>query len=99
MENKRKAARIPVMIRVEVMWEDESRTPCVAVATIEDRSDDGVGIRTSTPIAKGSKLTIKTHREQFSGVVTNSRADDRGYVIGIKLDTAVNADPESPSSS
>jgi hypothetical protein len=99
MENKRKAARFAVMIRVEVMWEDETRTPCAAVATIEDQSDGGVGIRTSTPITIGSKLTIKTHREQFSGVVTNSRADDQGYVIGIKLDTAVNADSESPTSS
>ena len=97
MDNKRKESRFPVMIRVEAMWEDETQKKCVAPATIEDRSHGGVCIRIGTPISAGSTLTIKRNNEQFSGVVTNLRADDRGYVLGIKLDTGVDADPKSPT--
>ena len=97
MDNKRKEPRFPVMTRVEAMWEDETQKQCVAPATIEDRSRGGVCIRIGTPISAGSKLTIKRHSEQFSGVVTNLRADDGGYILGIKLDTAVDADPKSPT--
>jgi PilZ domain len=98
VENKRKELRSAVMARAEVKWEDETHTPRVAAATIEDRSPSGVCIRINAPIAVGVKLTIKTHREQLSGVVTNARSEDKAYLIGIKLDPAENAEPESPTS-
>jgi PilZ domain len=98
MENKRKEPRLAVMARAEVAWEDETRTPRTAGATIEDRSQSGACLRIGVPIIVGSKLTIKTHREQISGVVTNSRSDEKGYILGIKLDPVANSDPESPTS-
>jgi hypothetical protein len=88
MEEKRKEPRIAVMTRVEAMWEDESGTARVAPATIEDRSPGGANIRINTPISVGSKLTIKGHREQFTGVVVNSRNEKTEYFLGIKRDVA-----------
>jgi hypothetical protein len=84
----RKEPRVAVMTRVEAMWEDETGTPHVAPATIEDRSAGGASLRINTPISVGSKLTIKGHREQFSGVVVNSRNDKEEYFLGIKRDFA-----------
>jgi hypothetical protein len=81
------------MTRVEALWEDETHTPRVAPAIIEDRSPGGVCIRISTPISVGSKVTIKWHREQFSGVIANSRGDNTGYILGIKRDPPTNPDP------
>jgi hypothetical protein len=88
MEEKRKEPRVAVMTRVETMWEDETGTPHVAPATIEDRSPSGASIRISSPISVGSKLTIKGPREQFTGVVVNSRNDKGEYFLGIKRDVA-----------
>jgi hypothetical protein len=82
----RKEPRVAVMTRVEAMWEDETGTPHVAPATIEDRSPGGASLRINTPISVGSKLTIKGHREQFTGVVVNSRNDKTEYFLGIKRD-------------
>ena len=96
MDDNRKEPRTVVMMRVKIMWEDISQNPCVAPATIEDHSRSGMCIRMSTRIIVGSKLTIKSHREEFSGVVANCRAVANGYVLGIKLNDAANADPEPP---
>jgi hypothetical protein len=84
----RKEPRVAVMTRVQAMWEDETGTPHVAPATIEDRSPSGASLRINTPISVGSKLTIKGHREQFTGVVVNSRTDKTEYFLGIKRDVA-----------
>jgi len=92
MKEKRKEIRNPVMTRVEALWEDETKVLRVAPATIEDRSRSGVCIRISVPISVGSRLTIKWQKEQFSGVVANSRSDSKGYILGIMLDAVANAD-------
>src|SRR5258708_39920444 len=92
MSEKRAERRIPVLARVEALWEDETRTPRVAPATIEDRSRGGGSIRIDNPISVGSKLTIKRHREQFSGTVTNSRQDKTAYILGIRRDVPANPD-------
>jgi hypothetical protein len=84
----RKEPRVAVMTRVEAMWEDDSGTPHVAPATIEDRSPGGANLRINTPISVGSKLTVKGPREQFTGVVVNSRNDKGEYFLGIKRDVA-----------
>jgi PilZ domain len=97
MEEKRKEPRIAVMTRVEAMWEDETGAPRVAPATIEDRSPGGVSIRITTPISVGSKLTIKGHREEFSGVVVNSRNDKAEYFLGIKRDVAAKPNTKEES--
>jgi len=83
------------MTRVEAMWEDETGTPHVAPATIEDRSPGGASLRISTPISVGSKLTVKGHREQFTGVVVNSRNDKGEYFLGIKRDVAAKTETKA----
>lgn len=88
MEEKRKERRIAVMTRVEAMWEDETGAPRVAAATIEDRSPSGANIRINIAISVGSKLTIKGPREEFTGVVVNSRNEKTEYFLGIKRDVA-----------
>src|ERR1700674_1201094 len=95
MQEMRKEPRVAVMTRVEAMWEDETGTPHVAPATIEDRSPGGVSLRISTPISVGSKLTIKGHREQFTGVVVNSRNDKAEYFLGIKRDVAAKTETKA----
>ena len=82
------------MTRVEAIWEDETGTPHVAPATIEDRSPGGASLRINTPISVGSKLTIKGPREQFTGVVVNSRNDKAEYFLGIKRDVAPTTAPK-----
>jgi hypothetical protein len=94
MQEKRKEPRVAVMTRVEAMWEDETGAPRVAPATIEDRSPSGASIRINTPISVGSKVTIKGHREQFTGVVVNSRNDKSEYFLGIKRDAAAKTAPK-----
>jgi hypothetical protein len=80
------------MTRVETLWEDDTKAPRVAPATFQDRSRSGVYIGISVPISAGSKLTSKRQREQFSGVVVNSRSDSKGYILGIMLDAVAIAD-------
>jgi hypothetical protein len=88
MVELRKEPRSPVMTRVEALWEDETQTARVAPAIIEDKSPGGVCIRISSPISVGSKLTIKSRREQFSGTVANSRRDKTEYILGVQRDDA-----------
>ena len=91
MKEKRKEIRSPVMTRVEALWEGETKAPRLAPATIENSSRSGVCIRIGIPISVGSTLTIKWQREQFSGVVANSRCDSKGYILGIRIDSVLNA--------
>ena len=77
-----------MMAIAEVCWEDQSGTSHLAPARIEDTSPSGVCIRINTPIAVGSKLTIRWQRELFSGVARNCRSDGMAFVMGIQRDSA-----------
>jgi len=81
-------SRIAMMAIAEVCWEDQSGTSHLAPAKIEDTSPSGVCIRINTPIAVGSKLTIRWQREVFSGVARNCRSDGVAFVMGIQRDSA-----------
>jgi hypothetical protein len=94
MEEKRKEPRSPVMIRAEASWIDENQTQRTAPATIVDRPSSGLCIRFSISIGVGSKLTIKQHSEQFSGLVAYSRRDKGYYFVGIQRDAEPNSDTE-----
>lgn len=77
-----------MMAVAEVCWEDQSGTSHLAPARIEDTSPSGVCIRINTPIAVGSKLTIRWQRELFSGVARNCRTEGVTFVMGIQRDKA-----------
>jgi len=84
VNDKRTEPRIPLMARVDVLWEDEEGNPRVAPGTLEDKSFGGVCIRMQAPIQAGLNLTIKWGSEQFSGTVTNCRRDRQAYVLGVQ---------------
>jgi hypothetical protein len=68
----------------EICWEDAAGTPNVVRATIEDTSVSGACIRIQRPVAVGSKLLVKWHREEFSAVARNCRSDGMEYLLGVR---------------
>ncbi len=74
------------MKRVEASWEDATQARRAAPAKLLDLAPGGVCILIRVPIEVGSKLTIKSQHEQFSGTVVNSRRDKQDYILGIKRD-------------
>jgi hypothetical protein len=85
VSEKRAEQRIPLMARVDILWMDDELTPRVAPATLEDRSHGGVSLRMKNSISLGSHITIKSGTLQYSGIVTNSRRDKGGFMVGVKL--------------
>ena len=83
MDEHRAEVRAAVMVRVEASWQDESGTQHKVLATLEDTSRSGVSIRISEPIPVGLRLEIKTHWEQFSGVVTHCHLYRREFLVGL----------------
>ena len=88
----------------EVWWEDATGTSCRIPATIEDTSSSGACVRVKAAIEVGSNLTVKWHREQFSGVAKNRRREGSEFLVGIqrqKGDAAASTTPPSkaPASS
>lgn len=77
-----------MMAVAEVCWEDQAGASHLVPARIEDSSPSGVCIRIRTPIAVGSKLTIRWQRELFSGVARNCRSDGMAFLMGVQRDTA-----------
>jgi hypothetical protein len=90
MDERRKELRIALMAKVEAVWQDETGTPHVSPASMQDWSPGGASIRIGIPIGVGAKLTIKSKREEFSGTVTYSRRDKKAYILGIQRDAAAN---------
>jgi hypothetical protein len=78
--------RTAIWAVAEVCWIDGAGQSLRAPATLEDTSASGACIRVKTPISVGSNLTIKWHREQFSGVARNCRSDGREFLLGVQRD-------------
>jgi hypothetical protein len=76
------------MARAEAQWEDPTGTSRVALAMLEDISQGGAGVRLRQPINVGSKLSIKWHKEQFSGTVRHCHRDGMDYVLGVQRDVS-----------
>jgi hypothetical protein len=55
---------------------------------MENRSTRGACIRIKTRIGVGWKLSIQSHREQFSGVARHCREDGKDFLVGILKDEA-----------
>ncbi len=70
----------------EVCWADAAGGPVHPRGTIVDMSTSGACIRLKNSVGVGSRLTIKWHREQFSGVACNCRTDGMDYLLGIRRD-------------
>jgi hypothetical protein len=84
MREQRVETRVPIMAKAEAWWKDAAGASQTAQVKIEDTSPSGAGLRTATPIPAGSKLTVKWHREQFSGVVAYCRRDGADYLVGVR---------------
>jgi hypothetical protein len=94
MGEKRDTPRIPLMVRVDAMWQDETGTVRVVPGVLEDRSRGGVSVRVKEQISVGSRLEIRWQREQFSGTITHCRRDGVSYILGIQRDPLENNKPE-----
>jgi hypothetical protein len=70
----------------EVSWADAAGRPIRSRATIVDISTSGACIRLRHQIGVGSYLTVKWHREQFSAIARNCRADGPDYLLGVRRD-------------
>jgi hypothetical protein len=81
--DKRSEFRIPLMARVDILWMDETGTPRVAPATLEDTSHRGMSVRMKEAMRVGTHVTVKWGSKQDSGAITNCRRVKGGYVVGI----------------
>lgn len=79
--------RTPVMILVELSWQDQTGMWQTARLRMEDKSAGGACVRSKTPIEVGSKVKIQWRFDQFTGTVKYCRKDDREYLIGIQRGT------------
>jgi hypothetical protein len=78
--------RTAVMILVEATWEDQNGTVQSAPARMENRSAHGACIRLKVRIGVGARLSIQSHREQFSGVAKYCRSDGKDFLVGMQKD-------------
>ncbi|MFY9743456.1 MAG: hypothetical protein WA252_12320 [Candidatus Sulfotelmatobacter sp.] len=76
--------RTPVMILVDVSWEEQNGVVQKARACMEDKSASGACLRMKTPVVEGSRLSIQWRFEQFAGIVRYCRREGREYVVGIQ---------------
>jgi hypothetical protein len=93
--------RTAIWAVAEVCWIDAAGQALHAPATLEDTSASGACVRVKTPISVGSNLTIKWHREQFSGVARNCRSDGGEFLLGVQrqdLDAAIAKDVPASTS-
>jgi hypothetical protein len=79
--------RTPVMILVDLSWEDQIGVVKKTRACMEDKSAGGARLRVKTPIAAGSTVTIQWRFEQFAGIVKYCRREGREYVVGIQRES------------
>jgi len=68
----------------EIIWQDDRGTSFRVPAILEDTSKSGACIRVKRPLAIGSRLIIKWHREQFSAVARNCRQEGADFLLGVR---------------
>jgi hypothetical protein len=88
--------RTAVMILVEATWEDQNGTVQSAPARMENRSAHGACIRLKARIGVGARMSIQSHREQFSGVAKYCRSDGKDFLVGIQKDAVHRPLPKNP---
>jgi hypothetical protein len=81
----------------EITWEDDSGTSFRVTAVLEDTSMSGACVRLKRPLAVGSRLTIKWHREQFPAIARNCRRDGGDFLLGVRREAEIAAATKSAS--
>jgi hypothetical protein len=76
--------RTAVMILVEASWLDQSGSMRTTSARMENYSTGGACIRLKDKIAVGAHVCIRSHREQFSGIIKYCLASGHDFVAGIQ---------------
>ena len=87
MDGREIEPRTVIWAVAEVSWQDQSGKPVHERATLEDTSRSGACIRVKAPVAIGSRLQIKWHREQFSAVARNCRRDGNDFLLGVRKES------------
>jgi len=75
----------------EITGQDADGTPFRVRATLEDTSVSGACIRIPRPLAVGSRISIKWHREQFAAIARNCRSDGRDFLLGVRREATNDA--------
>ena len=81
----------------EITWEDDSGTSFRVPAVLEDTSRSGACVRLKRPLAVGSRITIKWHREQFPAIARNCRTDGGEFLLGVRRETEIVSATKSAS--
>src|SRR5258708_2428372 len=89
--------RAAVMIVVEATWEDHGGTLRTIDARMENKSASGACVRIETPMPVGSKLNIRSHREQFAGSAKYCLSEGREYLVGIEREPPRTAPRDRPA--
>jgi hypothetical protein len=66
-------------------------------AILEDTSNSGACVRMKRPLAVGSLITVKWHREQFSAVPRNCRIDGGDFLLGVRREAGIASAIKSPA--
>ena len=88
MDGRDIESRMLMWAVAEISWQDPTGAPCRAPATLEDTSASGACVRLRSPLAVGSVVTIRWHREQFAAVARNCRQDGRDFLVGVRREPA-----------
>src|SRR4029077_2467436 len=81
----------------EITWGDDGGTSFRVPAILEDTSRSGACIRFKRPVAIGSRLTVKWHREQFSGIARNCRSDGGDFLLGVRREAELSGLRSQPA--
>ena len=73
----------------EISWEDDGGTSFRVPAVLEDTSSSGACVRLKRPLAVGSRITIKWHREQFPAIARNCRTDGGDFLLGVRREAGI----------
>jgi hypothetical protein len=73
----------------EITGEDDTGTSFRVPAVLEDTSRSGACVRLKRPLAVGSRITIKWHREQFPAIAQNCRTDGGDFLLGVRRETEI----------
>jgi len=83
----------------EITWEDDSGMSFRVPGVLEDTSRSGACVRLKRPLAVGSRITIKWHREQFPAIARNCRKDGGDFLLGVWREAEIASATKSASHS
>ena len=81
----------------EIIWGDDSGMSFRVPAVLEETSRSGACVRLKRPLAVGSRITIKCHREQFPAIARNCRTDGGDFLLGVRREAEIVSATKSAS--